>query len=49
MQLLEMHMVEPLIRDGEFISHIKDIVRKCRPLKRFTVIIFGSKEYFAVK
>jgi len=49
MQLLEMHSVEPLVKDGQLAVHIKRILKANRSMDRFTLIIFGSKQYFSVK
>lgn len=49
MQLLEMHSVEPLVKDKQLAVHIKNILKVNRSMDRFTLIIFGSKQYFSVK
>lgn len=49
MQLLEMDSIEPLVKDGQLVAHIKNILKSNRSIDRFTLVIFGSKQYFSVK
>ncbi|XP_059481621.1 crossover junction endonuclease EME1-like [Neocloeon triangulifer] len=49
LQLLEMTMMETLVRDGELLNHLKNILRTNKSIERFNVIVYGKKQYFAIQ
>ncbi|XP_065346353.1 crossover junction endonuclease EME1 isoform X2 [Cloeon dipterum] len=49
MQLLEMNMLEPLVRDGELVSHVKNILDSNRKVENFIILVYGKNQYFALK